>query len=531
MRPFFIDNFKAILDVQPNALAIHVDEKNYTYRQLMNRAEQLSIQIKALAEQTKSSYVYVLAKKTVDVYATLLAIWFCEKTYIPFHLSCALNENQYRLNLIEQSLICIPALSLDEKESVSSLLKQISPRNIIFFDKTDFEFFSCYSTGHHYYHLQSNIKTEITSPPQQDNINNPAYILFTSGTTSRSKSVAITHSQLWHYISAIIKKYQPNTNDRFIQINELTFDLSLHDILVCWQSGAALYVPPNNHVKTLKAFVNQHQITYWLSVPYLIDLFDMNHLLETDSFDSLKQSFFCGDVLLTRQAQLWQQAAVKSKITNLYGPTEATIAFTAFDYEAHHDYPDETVPIGFPLADNADIQLLNKQGELSQAQEIGEICLSGPQVISHYGALPLSLSILQYHALDSQQRGWYHTGDLARYCKPYGYIFQGRFDDQWQIQGLRIEKNDMLRQLKNILAINTLEVLAIQADESKKVIIGYALFITGKKKDINIVEKLKNHLPIYLIPLKIIWLETFPKNLNGKTDKQALMHYYKTTEE
>ena len=61
--------------------------------------------------------------------------------------------------------------------------------------------------------------------------NSIAYLLFTSGSTGQPKGVMVSHANVLHYVDYVTKRYRIESDDRFSQTFDLTFDLSAHDYL------------------------------------------------------------------------------------------------------------------------------------------------------------------------------------------------------------------------------------------------------------------------------------------------------------
>lgn len=101
-------------------------------------------------------------------------------------------------------------------------------------------------------------------------LENPAYIIHTSGTTGDPKGVVISHKAAVNTIEDINSRFDINSADRMFGLANLAFDLSVYDIFGAFNAGAALVLPdpekqkdPYYWVETIK----KNEITVWNSVP------------------------------------------------------------------------------------------------------------------------------------------------------------------------------------------------------------------------------------------------------------------------
>ena len=93
------------------------------------------------------------------------------------------------------------------------------------------------------------------------------------------KGVPIHHSNVRSYIEYICDRYEVNERDRFSQEFDMTFDLSVHDMFVCWERGACLFSVPEKSVMLPAKFTRDHELTMWFSVPSVVALLSKMRLL------------------------------------------------------------------------------------------------------------------------------------------------------------------------------------------------------------------------------------------------------------
>jgi acyl-coenzyme A synthetase/AMP-(fatty) acid ligase len=234
--------------------------------------------------------------------------------------------------------------------------------------------------------------------------------------------------------------------------------------------------------------------------------------LDVNNFNTIRYSVFCGEAITYETAALWKKAAPKSVIDNLYGPTEATVAITGYLW--NEESGSGILPIGHPFF-NQKVHLLNKNNQEVKQGEIGEICLAGTQICDKYWN---NEAVTSSCFLNYQGQRIYKTGDLAYWDEKNGLCYKGRIDDQLKINGHRIEKLDIENRLKAILKTQAVSVIAFNDKQTGAVKYLNCFFSDVNIDEIDAIKLCRQMLPDSMIPARVIKLDQFPYNKNGKID-------------
>jgi amino acid adenylation domain-containing protein len=337
-----------------------------------------------------------------------------------------------------------------------------------------------------------------------------AYVMFTSGSTGGPKGVPVGRWQVGSYLQHQLSRYDFTPEDRFTQLFALTFDLSVHDLFVCWGSGACLCVPEVDDPLRIPKFIKQEGITVWFSVPSVIHMLQRMRALQPAAFPSIRLSFFCGESLSIEHVRAWKLAVSRGSIVNLYGPTEATIAITAHEVSVD----DDQVPIGRIFEGHEALVETDHDGRFAASGE-GGLIVVGPQVNSCYLKDDDATSKAFFNHNDARA---YRTGDRVRIDADGVIHFLGRQDQQVKIQGYRVEPQEI-----DVVLARDLNVSAVTIPMEENGTTRLVTFLEGEADETSIFTLLRRTLPAYMIPDRIVHVPHFPYNTHGKLDRKALL--------
>jgi len=350
----------------------------------------------------------------------------------------------------------------------------------------------------------------------------PAYILFTSGSTGVPKGVIIPHRGIIDYIDWAKKCY--DISDREVIGNQAPFffDNSTLDIYLCFACGASLVLIPEDvfaYLLKLVEFIREMAVTTIFWVPPVLTSIANFKILDAVRLPPLKKILFAGEVMPTRTLNYWRRWYPKALFSNLYGPTEITVDCTY--YVVERDFTDdEPLPIGFPCR-NTDILILNEQHQPAAIDEPGELCVRGSSLALGYWNNPekTAQAFVQNPLNSRYPERIYRTGDLVYRNHRGEIMFLGRKDFQIKHLGYRIELGEIEHAALQFEEIRNCCVLYNQ--NKKEIVLFYE---SGKELPPAFIrERLLSHVPKYMLPSVFHRLDAMPLNGSGKIDRQTLL--------
>lgn len=350
----------------------------------------------------------------------------------------------------------------------------------------------------------------------------PAYIIYTSGSTGIPKGVVISHKAAVNTICDINSRFGIGEGDRVLGLSQLNFDLSIYDIFGMLSVGGAVIYPEVSKYSDpfhWVSLIEKYRISVWNSVPSLLVM--LQEYLQTQNqrkLDSMKVVMLSGDWIPLQLPQKIEPFLPSAQIISLGGATEAAIWSIFHQYQGLK--PDwVSIPYGKPLA-NQQIHIFNKKLEACPVWLKGDLYISGEGLaMEYYGDKDKTEQ--QFFFIPSLGKRVYRTGDMGRYM-PGGEIeFLGREDKQIKILGFRIELGEIESALIRFPGVEGAMAITVPVGNMTKIIgIIWGGENVGKEKEIK--DYLKNKIPSYMIPYRIIHEEQVPLTANGKTDRKML---------
>ncbi|MCR5829088.1 MAG: amino acid adenylation domain-containing protein [Lachnospiraceae bacterium] len=352
----------------------------------------------------------------------------------------------------------------------------------------------------------------------------PAYIVFTSGSTGTPKGVVACHRSVIDYIEHLSEILKVNRDTVFGNQSPFYFDACLKEIYPTLKFGASAWIVPREYFMfpvKLVEFLNEHRINTICWVGSALRMVSALGTFKTVRPQYLRTVAFGSEVFPPKELRTWQDASpAGAEFINLYGPTEGT-GMCCF-YRVDRRFEDgEAIPIGRPFP-NCEILLLDDNGNAVKTGEKGEMFVRGTCVTLGYYSNPEKTgeSFVQNPLNNAYPEILYKTGDLAFKNERGELVFVSRKDYQIKHMGHRIE----LGEIENVAGgIGGVEIVACVYDsKADKIIMVYK----GEAPESEVSDSLKNTLPRYMLPARIVKVVRMPFTPGGKIDRKGLAEAY-----
>lgn len=483
--------FEAVVRERPDAVAVEAPDGELTFAELDAAARSLALRLRERGAGPETT-VAVVCERTGELVAAMLGIWAAGAAFL----------------LIDPAE---PDLRTAEKYALAGV-------RLIVADATHAR--TAERTGLPVVPVTSDAPTAPGegAPYARPLPRHLAYAVFTSGSTGNPKGVLIDHLGLAEHIrtqlAPVYRRVSPDgaglrvggaapvTFDSFIDqvlpMIGLGHRLVLFDEMQRRDPGSFLFRTPGSELDVVDCSPSQLSL--------LVEF----GLLGTP----LKLVVFGGE---KPGRDLWRSLrAADVSAVSIYGATECSIG--SVEADVHRD---EQVCLGRPAGSGV-VYVLSPNQRLLPPGLTGEIYLAGPGVGRGYAGDPAHTARAFLPDPFSGVPGarMYRTGDLGRVAPDGRLVFLGRVDDQLKISGYRIEPAEIEAALDAVSGVRRSAVLPVRSAGADQ-LVGFVE--CGADFDAERAKKeLAARLPSYMVPKRLVPLDSLPLTHNGKVDRKRL---------
>ena len=358
------------------------------------------------------------------------------------------------------------------------------------------------------------------SPLPSTTVDDPCYVLFTSGSTGDPKGVRMHQLPVANLARFEAERNGGAVGKRTAQLAPLGFDVAFQEMFGTFAAGGELVVVPSRVRRDpvrLIEFLAAASVTRVYCVPLLLRLVSRASRMTQGHLAELQEVVTAGEALrIDEDIRQFADASGGFRLVNQLGLAEA-IQATHADLGTDPRAWSETPEIGGPIP-GVQIRIVDASGRVLPCDAEGEIEIGG--FATGLGYLGDS-----GHERFREEDGirWFRTGDHGVLESDGRLLFRGRRDNQVKIRGYRVELGDVER---NIAAIDFIEdVAVVSADGGGSGLELQAMVTTNCDRDeISIAEALAESLPPWMIPRRIRIVQELPSTSSGKVDRVTVAH-------
>lgn len=492
--------FDAVFSPHENSDKIFLisDQKQVSYAAFHQQVNRIAHLLVASGMQT-GDRVAVQAQKSNTVLALYAATIKAGGVYLPLNTSYTPHELEYFISNAQASLIVIDESSRADIEPIAAA----EGAKILTLNADETGTLS---------ELSAQQPAEFASVPRA--ATDLAAILYTSGTTGRSKGAQLSHRNLLSNTEILEKAWQFTQDDVLLHMLPIyhTHGLFVACNLLSYVGGQMIFLPKFNMDQALSFLP---QATTMMGVPtfYTRLLADARFTQEISQHMRL---FISGSAPLLAQTHEEFEQRTQQKILERYGMTETNMS-TSNPYDGER----RAGTVGMPLEGVALRIADAKTGREVAQGEIGIIELKGDNVFQGYWQMP------EKTAESFRDDGFFITGDMA-FCDEDGYVtIVGRDKDLIISGGLNIYPKEIESEIDAFDGVTESAVIGVPHPDFGEAVVA---IIIADETDFNVSaveEYLSARLAKFKQPKAYFKLDALPRNSMGKVQKAQLRQKYK----
>ena len=337
---------------------------------------------------------------------------------------------------------------------------------------------------------------------QENYSRNEAVVIYSSGTTGKSKGIILSHFAINTNADAIIDYMKPTEADCIYTAKTLSHSSTLTgELLVALKTKMRLIIAPTIvPPRYVLNNINKFGVTTICLNPTLLSMLAAEYDRNQYDISELKTIYVSGSIL--NDAIYNKAHAVFShiQIYNVYGLSEAGPRVTAQRLDSS-----KSNSVGKPIK-GVEIKLVSEQGCIVQDGEYGVVHVNTPSLFDGY--------VIGQNKHNSLYEGWHNTGDVG-YIDVNGELhIINRLDDVIIIDSHKVYPSDVEKKIIEESCVKECAIAKVELNGNE--FIG-CLYASEKEIDRDIKEKLKSKLLVYEIPRFFLRCGSLPKTKNGKT--------------
>jgi acyl-CoA synthetase (AMP-forming)/AMP-acid ligase II len=340
-------------------------------------------------------------------------------------------------------------------------------------------------------------------------------IMYSSGTTGAPKGIVHTHYVRGMYCTMFASAWRMTPESVVLHAGAIVFNGAMLDLMPWMYLGCTYILHESFNAEAVIRAIEQEKVTHIVMVPSQIIAILNSPTFRPEALQSLEMLHNVGAPLLLEYKRRINEL-LPGRFYELYGLTEGFM--TILD---KHDAIRKVGSVGVPPA-FMEMRILNDDGEECKPGEVGEICGKSPMMMPGYYKRP---DLTAKAIID----GWLHTGD-AGYVDDDGYLFLvDRIKDMIITGGVNVYPKDIEEIIIQHPAVNEVAVFGVPDEKWGETPVAAVVLGQGKTLEVKeLIEWTNSRVDAKFQRISdAVIMETFPRNVAGKTLKREMRDQYK----
>jgi fatty-acyl-CoA synthase len=346
-------------------------------------------------------------------------------------------------------------------------------------------------------------------------LDDPCLIMYTSGTTGRPKGAVLTHGNMtWNAVNQLLG-FDFGQEERTLALAPLFHIGGLNGTVnpTLLRGGCAVIVRRFESAETLRV-IEEQRVNSFFAVPTMLDAMARRPEFRTRDLSALRTIGAAGAAVPLPTLRTWLDRGVTMQ--QAYGMTEAAPGCTVLDSaDAERKVGSAGKPVFF-----TDLRVVRPDGTETDAGEIGEVVVSGPNVMAGYWEDPEQTAAVLVD-------GWYRTGDAGS-LDAEGFLYiRDRYKDMIISGGENIYPAEIESALLELPEVLEAAVIGIPDEKWGEVGLAVVVPAPGTTPDPEAVRTaLRDRLAGFKVPQHIRFADELPKTATGKIRKPDLRAHF-----
>lgn len=340
-------------------------------------------------------------------------------------------------------------------------------------------------------------------------LDDPAMILYTSGTTGRPKGAVLTHGNLtWNALNVLVD-YDVVSDERALMIAPMFHVASLGmGVLPTLLKGGTIVLQDKVQPGAVLAAIETHRITSLSGVPTTFQMLAECPAWPTTDLSSVRKLTCGGSSVPLRVVEAYEERGLH--FSSGYGMTETSPGATALPYRKAREHIGSSGLAHF----FTDVRVVDAEGRPVAPGEAGEVEISGPNVMGEYWRRPDATR-------DSHRGEWFRSGDIGR-LDDEGYLtISDRLKDLIISGGENVYPAEIEQLIMELAEIDAVAVIGVPDERWGEVPLAVAVARSEITAD-EVLEHLDGRLAKYKIPRGVVFVDELPRTASGKVRKSDL---------